>query len=244
MGQPKWRSLLLGAGLLGSSADAQVLHVVSASSEIYNLAALQCFPPVEIHRVSPASFTTFADSALEGFYSCDPLSSVSTDVQQITKILSDSIYIHERVYADLAGGRSQAALTKSDASIVFRLDAGRRFTYALHGTVLSENPGGGTAISSVSLTRLGPGGGVVQSYRVQSGPGPPTWQRAGFEPRGNLEPGDYALEAHTSAAADHVSPGSPPQGRTDGELWMRLKLRDVTTDVAPSNWGFVKTLYR
>ena len=55
----RWYGALLGVCLAASGVQGQVLHVVSAKCEIHSLATLPCRPPAEVHRVSPASFTTW-----------------------------------------------------------------------------------------------------------------------------------------------------------------------------------------
>jgi hypothetical protein len=231
--------LVLSACLLGTRAEAQMFHVVSARGEIYSLAALHGVPPVEMNRVSPDPFTSFADSTLTGWGNDG--GSVTADVEQIATIRSDSIYIHQWAYADMGGRDSQIALTKSDTSIRFTVDPGRRFAYDLWGELWTENPGSGTSTASFSLTRVG--GAVITSLGVQVAGGPPTQQGGGFEHRGVLEAGDYVYECHTSANANYGLP-SAPAGRTDGELWAHLWLSDITTAISPSSWAHVKSLFK
>ena len=231
----RWYVALLGAYLTAASAHAQVLHVVSANCEIYSYAALPCLPPIEIHRFSPASFTTFADSGICFLSGCSPLNQALSAVQQITTLLPESAYIHQSVNADFFTG-ALAAKAHSDASIVFRVDAGRTYSYALDVYLSSVIGGRGIAIARFSLTRTGPGGAVIHSYRVQAGPREPmvSWMQP--QPHGTLEAGDYSIEAHTSADGS-------PNGIPITELIMRFGLRDVTA-VAPTTWGVMKSLYR
>jgi hypothetical protein len=241
-----WCWLVLSACLLATRADAQILHVVSARAEIYGYVALACLPPVEMDKVSSEHFTAFADTVFPYIFGCEPYADSYTWVEQQTTILSDSIDIHQRSAVDMLGTEaSRAARAKGDTWIRFTVDPGRRLAYHLWGTLWTQNPYSGTAIARYSLTHAG--GAEVHSAYFEVTGGPPTELGGGLDERGFLDAGDYIFEAHTSADADYHPAYTPPEtraGRANGEIWLVLGLRDITTAIAPSSWGLVKTLYR
>jgi hypothetical protein len=136
--------------------------------------AVECRPPIEIQRQAPSLFSTYEDSAFAYLSGCNPLSDAQTGTQQFTAILPDSVYIHQRASATMDGEHTQFGHAKSDAAIVFRVGAGRRYSYRIWGTLYTFNHSAGTAIAAFRLSRLAAAGdSIIASRHLQAGPGPP-----------------------------------------------------------------------
>ncbi len=240
----RWCALVVLAGTTAATSEVHGFPVLNARCETYSRVAVECVPPLEYHHVSPSTFVTFADSSFPSVL-CLPYydSSAQAITEQITRILADSIRIHEYSSNMRWGPQAQYAGARSDAVITFRVEASRQYTYTIQGTLWATNPStngiDGSASARYSFSRVDSTGLIViHSLVAQAGPSPPTEVTLGFEPRGSLEPGDYVLEAHTSAE----NPNS--EGINEAELWLRFWLRDVTTRVNPTTWGRLKALYR
>ncbi len=241
MGSGRCSLVVLLAVALGNP-KAQAIQLVNASCETYTRIAVSCVPPVEVDHVSPANFVVWADSSNPEVH-CGYTSMVNTMAEQITTILTDSVYVHELSYSDRRGPDAQSSLARSDAAITFRVEANRNCTYHITGTLWTENPTAngidGDAKASFALTRIDSGvPSVIATWAVQAGPGPPTQHWRGLVYRGELGPGDYVLEGHASAE------NPLGEGTTLGQVWMEVTFKDAPTAVSPRSWSALKALYR
>jgi hypothetical protein len=226
----------LAAGFLVSSAGAQILHGVTANCELYTLFSVPCSPVAEIHRVSPSTFTTYADSC--GFDRSECRTIAFSWAGQYVSTLQDSVYVHETSSVDVigpvdAGGSMES---RSDAVIHFVVDPGQRLYFHVWGTIWTANPNGGTGIGWYQLARIGPGVGRVLDSKRAEVRGAPTEALAAVQAHGILEAGDYMYQAHLSTIASQ-------HGLVETELWLRFKLYDVTA-IVPTTWGAAKLLFR
>jgi hypothetical protein len=228
----------LGIGLLlcllPTATSCQVLHIDRTTCDVYSYQAMDCVPPIEIHRESPDLFSTHADTAQAAITACSGYA--RSWAEQQVYILPDSIYIHQYCGAHTGNGQARC---ESNTAITFSVPAGSTHAYRIWGTFYTFNDLGGTAIAKLSLSKVTQAGdSLIASEQVQSGPGTVTeWTWAPFQ-SGVLHGGQYVYEAH--ARSETSGFGSDDYA----ELWLRFPVRDVTTEVDATTWTGVKSLYR
>ena len=232
-----WSCLLLLASACASPGDAQVLRLLSDSRQVSILTALACGPGDDLQRTPSAAFAPFETSLSSDLTGCTPRSEVQATARQASAFFADSIDIDTDAYAEVYETQAVTAFARSDASILFRLEAGDWYAYSLdvQGTIGTMY---GMATLSFSLALQGPRGGAVESMRAQSpADRQRTWVEVGFLHRGILHAGEYRLDAHTTADGH-------PNWSSSGELRVRFKVRALRTAVESATWEHVKLLYR
>lgn len=224
-----WSALALCVGLWTRAGDAQVLVPVSDSRELYCRGALACMDPVEARSTPAAPFAAFEDTVWTMLQGCSPFAAVGANAEQKSYVFEDSIYVYERVDADLGGVHGLTSIARAEVPIVFRIESGHRYNYLFYAEGWL-NASGAIAIVSASLS----GNGVRDTLHLQAGPRP--WDQGKWKIfRGTLAPGDYAIDLHASVECINY--------RGWGFLWASLKLYRMTA-VVPSTWGGIKSLYR
>jgi hypothetical protein len=236
---PRTLRLVLGLGfgavIAMPVAQAQGLHVVSATRDLTASGLVYCLLPVEEHHASTALTAVVADT-VRTLSECGPpwYDSAESLAFQNTSIFDDALDLHHRVSSSFGLSNPMNwthARASSDASMTIRVEPGQFLAYTAIVTLAVLQTGSGLVTLTVRLS--GPEG-IVDSMSTQAGPGGysehsrrATWSRI-------LQAGDYTVEAH-----GHSEDAAVAWGRTDAHFTF-----DDITAVTPVTWTKVKALYR